>query len=375
MTVLAARRANGTGRPSPTMAPHMVTIKDIAARLDLAISTVGRALADDSRISHTTKHRVREAAAEMGYIANRAARIMRGGSSHLVALVVPDIRNGFYSTIAHALSTCLQSGGFQLMLAETDDDPAAERSQLRELAGANVAGVILAPTAKPAAETVRLLQQVPHVQLLRKHASLGTHWFGMDDTDALEQAALHLLSLGHRRIAYIGGAKDVPTGVQRLQGVHRATQARHVSVTELLGPPSSSEFGCEAIGQLLEQTAGPTAVLTGSVQITYGVIAELHRRGVGVPGRLSVVGFGDEPGFSWWGPGLTTVAPPVLELATSCGLWFVHQLKSRAFDGSPYNVVSPATLVFRGSTAAPREDSDISKTKAPKMRRSTARSA
>lgn len=344
----------------------MVTIKDIAARLNLAISTVGRALADDPRISQSTKQRVQTAAAEMGYIANRAARIMRGGSSNLVAFVVPDIRNGFYATIAHALSTCLQSGGLQLMLAETDDDPVAERSQLRELVGVNVAGIILVPTAKPTTETVKLLQQVPHVQLLRKHPSLGTHWFGMDDADALERAARHLFDLGHARIAYIGGTKDVPTGVQRLQGVNRAAEGRRgrqPPVLEMLGPASSSEFGRDAAARLLAQPDAPTAWLTGSVQITYGVLEELHHRDIQIPGRLSVIGFGDDPGFSWWGPGLTTVAPPVLELATSCGLWFVHQLKSRAFAGTPYNVVTPANLILRGSTASPPANGSAARAK------------
>ena len=337
----------------------MVTAKHIAARLNMAISTVGRALADDPRISQRTKQRVRTAASEMGYIANRAARVMRGGSSNLVALAVPDIRNSFYSTIAHALSMCLQSAGLQLMLAETDDDPLAERGQLRELVGANVAGVILVPTAKPTTETIKLLQRVPHVQLLRRHESLGRHWFGMDDTDALEQAARHLFDLGHRRIAYVGGTKDVTTGALRLRGVQRAAEAgrqRDPPVLEVLGPPSSSEFGRETVARLLAQSTAPTALMAGSVQITHGMLEELHRRRINVPRQLSVIGFGDEPGFSWWGPGLTTVAPPVFELATSCGLWFVHQLKSKVFADAPNSVVTPAVLVVRGSTAAPPTD-------------------
>ena len=97
----------------------MVTIKDIAARLQVSPSTVGRALADDPRISSAMKQKVAEVASELGYVANRAARMMRGVSSNLVGLVVPDIRNSFYSTIAHALSKCLEQEGFQLTLSAT----------------------------------------------------------------------------------------------------------------------------------------------------------------------------------------------------------------------------------------------------------------
>ena len=100
----------------------MVTIKDIAATLNISASTVGRALADDSRISDETKRKVQRAAEQAGYVENRAARMMRGVSSNLVGLIVPDIRNSFYSTIAHSLSQCLMAADYQLALCETADD-------------------------------------------------------------------------------------------------------------------------------------------------------------------------------------------------------------------------------------------------------------
>ena len=157
----------------------MVTIKDIAARLQVSPSTVGRALADDPRISSAMKQKVAEVASELGYVANRAARMMRGVSSNLVGLVVPDIRNSFYSTIAHALSKCLEQEGFQLTLSETDDDRLAELRHIRELTSVNVAGIIIVPSAKPHPDSVRLLAMTSHIQLLRRHASLGDQWFGI----------------------------------------------------------------------------------------------------------------------------------------------------------------------------------------------------
>jgi DNA-binding LacI/PurR family transcriptional regulator len=330
----------------------MVTIKDIAARLQVAASTVGRALADDPRISGAMKQKVQEAADDMGYVANRAARMMRGVSSNIVGLVVPDIRNSFFSTIAHALSKCLEKENLQLMLSESDDDRMVELRHIRELTSVNVAGIILVPSARPHPESVRLLKQTPHIQLLRRHASLGDQWFGIDDTQALDQATRHLVELGHRRIAYIGGSTDLPTGVARLKGFHDALAsgkaARHA--IEELGPPADPQFGRDAVRRLLALRAPPTALVTGAVQHTQTVLQELLVRGVRVPDDLSVVGFGDELGLSWWGPGLTTVALPVSELATACGLWFVHQLKDKAASLAPYSSVSPPTLIVRGST-------------------------
>ena len=98
----------------------------------------------------------------------------------------------------------------------------------------------------------------------------------------------------------------------------------------------------------------PTALVVGAVQNTLGLLDELRNLKVKVPEQLSVVGFGDELGYRWWGPGLTTVRLPVSELATACGLWFVHQLKQKDQGIGPYSSVSPPELVVRGSTCPPR---------------------
>jgi LacI family transcriptional regulator len=334
----------------------VITTRDIAERLGISVSTVGRALADDARISEETKFRVRQAASEMGYVANRAARMMRGASSNVVGLVIPDIRNSFYSTIAHELSKNMEAEGFQLMLSETDDDRMVELRHLRELSANRVAGVIIVPTARPHGDSVKLLRAVPHLQLLRRHPALGSQWFGVDDHEALRQATAHLVAQGHTRIGYLGGPVELPTGAERLRGFNTALQEGglpdEAGCVEL-GPPSSTEHSRQAVRRLLEQPSPPTALVLGSVQHTLGVLEELTELGVKVPGNLSVVGFGDEPGFSWWGPGLTTVGLPVQEMATGCALWLLRRLRTQPGNDSPYTSVSPGSLIVRGSTAPP----------------------
>lgn len=332
----------------------MTTARDIADKLQISASTVGRALADDPRISPATKQRVEQAAAELGYVVNRAARMMRGASSNLVGLVVPDIRNSFYSTTAHALSKCLEQGGYQLTLSETDDDRDTELRHVRELSSASVAGIIIVPSAKPHPDAVRLLAALPHIQLLRQNPALADRWFGIDDTQALAQATQHLVQAGHRRIAYIGGAPELPTGEARRRGFRAAlagTPAAAQAIEET-GSPSAADFGRDALRRLLDRSSAPTAIVTGSVRITEGVLDEIIDRGVRVPEQLSVVGFGDEPGFRWWGPGLTTLALPVSDLATACGLWFMHQMMRKPPNLSGYRSISPASLLVRGSTRA-----------------------
>jgi DNA-binding LacI/PurR family transcriptional regulator len=336
----------------------VTTTKDIAARLDLSVSTVGRALADDPRISAATKFRVRQAADELGYVANRAARMMRGVRSTVVGLVVPDVGNSFYSAVAHALTETMRSRDHQVMLCETGDDAQTELRQIRDLAAVQVAGVVIVPTARPHPEVRRLLQAIPHVQLNRRVPGLSPHWFGIDDHGVTHTATTHLLELGHRRIAYIGGAVDIPTGAERLAGFRDAISEAGLGVEcgiAELGRPSQATHGGDALRRLLNAPEPPTALVTGTVQMTVGVLAAAHADGLAVPRRLSIVGFGDEPGFAWWGRGLTTVALPVHEVATACGAWLLHRLHA-AGDGTslaPFASASSGTLVVRGSTAAP----------------------
>jgi LacI family transcriptional regulator len=91
----------------------------------------------------------------------------------------------------------------------------------------------------------------------------------------------------------------------------------------------------------------------GTVQHTQSVLDEILARGLLVPDELSIVGFGDEPGFRWWNAGLTTLAMPTSELATACGLWFLHQMKQGSGAMVPYSSVSPPKLIVRASTGAP----------------------
>jgi len=322
--------------------------------LGVSISTIGRALANDPRISAETKARVLKAAERAGYVGNTPARMMRGGTSNLVGLVLPDVRNDFYAQIAQALSESCDREGQRLVLAITADDRDIEARHIRELTSARVSGVIIVPTASPRRDSVRMLQGLAHVQLLRRSPSLGDVWFGIDDEVALFEATKHLIELGHRRIAYIGGEESHSTGASRLSGFRRAFKTLGLSLDKAvisLGPTTSA-FGFAATERLLASPKGPTAIVTASVHITLGLIEAVEKLHVPVPERISVVGFGDPAWYQWWRGGLTTIRPPVKELATTCGLWFLHRLRTkvdpRTWEG--HSAVVNSNLILRAST-------------------------
>lgn len=331
-----------------------VTARDVAEKLGVSVATVGRSMADDPRISAATKERVVRTAKAMGYVGSAPARFMRSGTSNLVGLVLPDIRNGIFSAIAQALSDLLDREGYRLVLSLTGDDRGVEERQLRDLVSARVAGIILVPTAAPRRESLALLEGVPHLQLLRRSHHISGSWFGVDDERGLFEAASHLLDLGHRRIAYVGGSADYSTGAARLAGVKGALKTHGLEPSHVEQGPLTMGFGAEAVARLLDTQHPPSALLSGSYFITTGMLTALHARGTHVPGEISVVGFGDPPWAAWVAGGLTTLRQPVLEVATICGLSLLHQLRTPASDAADEepsaSSVAPRLMV-RGSTA------------------------
>lgn len=328
-----------------------VTARDVAKLTGFSISTIGRALSNDPRISAETKAKVKRAAERCDYVGNMPARIMRGGTSNLVGLILPDVHNDFYASIAQALTEACRQDDRQIILSITNDDSEAEARSIRALASGKVAGVIAVPSPNPKRESIALLNTMPCVQLLRRNAALGNDWFGIDDENALYEATKHLIAVGHKRIAYVGGLDVISTGASRVRGFRSALQAGGIDtgqIQEFLGPTTAA-FGEEAITKLDRTAGGVTAIVSGSVHITIGIIAAIERAGISVPCELALIGFGDPEWFSWWRGGVTTIRPPTKELAESCGLWFMRRLAEgqKIPDRGPYGATIASTLVVR----------------------------
>lgn len=328
------------------------TIKDIASRLGLDPSSVSRALNGHDGVSEDTRRRVREAADSLGYVINLSARQMVRRQGMLVALLVPDIKNDFHSTMASIMAKHCRETAFQMVLGNTDDDPGVEERQVRALAGARAAGIVITPTPNPTETTKKLLRSLPAVQLLRRVSGIAGAAVCMEDAAGIRDATRHLLALGHRRIAYIGTRSDISVGGERLRGfieAHReAGAATHKQLVMLAQP--RSEFGHDAARALLALPRPPTALLVGSTQLTPGALQAIAERGVTVPDALSVVGYGDPDWCSLLSPALTTVRLPVEEMAKSAVQALFQRIDGKA-PPRPRETMR-GTLVVRKSTCA-----------------------
>jgi LacI family transcriptional regulator len=339
------------------MSGGSVTLKDIARQLELSISTIGRALTDDPQISVETRSRVKAAAAELGYVAHSAARAMRSGHSSLVGLIIPDIENEFYGTLAKALAEVCAAADLQLVLAITEDDPASEEKHVRALSEARAAGLVITASPRPTRETLNLLGRSACVQLIRRVSGLAAPWFGINEDDALFAGTSHLTALGHRKIGYLGVSASLSTGRSRLAGYQRALRQADLAEDEalvFLGAPRA-EFGAAAFEAMWRSSDRPTAIVAAGARLTVGMLQAVARLGVAIPGDVSVVGYGEAP---WWNDGLTTIALPVREIALSCGEFLVRHIREARSRAAPaaipgqHAVTFASTLEVGGSSRA-----------------------
>jgi LacI family transcriptional regulator len=328
-----------------------VTLKDLAQHLNMAHSTVSRALSGNGSIGSETRDRVRQAARQFGYVANSGARLLRNGHSNVVGLLVPDFTNEFYSAIAQRMANECSQRGYQLMLSVSGNDAKREASMVEALLETRPSGLVVALTAAPRKETLDHLKGVPCVQFLRVHSRVAGAAVTIDDVAGGRLATEHLLSLGHRSIAYVGVPEALSTGTNRLLGFQNAMRLAGGGPDPALLrlTPPTGEGGFEAVTSLMKARATrPTALFLSSPQLALGGMRAISHLRLATPGDLSVVTYGNSGWLEIWPGGLTSVQLPVEELAATASALLLQKASDTQAANVPVTLMPQ--LVIRGST-------------------------
>jgi LacI family transcriptional regulator len=340
---------------APTRGGAGVTIRDIAQALNVSHTTVSRALADSPKISEETKARVRNAVEQLGYVPSASARMMRGARSSLVGLVIPDVQNDFYATVAKSVADALAARSMHLLLSVTDDNSDRELRELRAILETRPAGIIIVPTASPRAETLALLENVETVQLVRVASRLTTQAVVINDREGIQMATRHLLAYGHKRLAFVGGDASLSTGRNRLAGFEDALKEHRLKPAAVaLGAPRP-EFARHAVTSMMSARNRPTGLVLGSAELTLGALQALRALHLDWPRDVSVVGYHDPAWFELAVGGITTVRLPVEDIAaTATSVLLSRALENHSDEARTEpaaNIEFAPTLVLRGSTA------------------------
>ena len=329
------------------------TLLDVARRARVAKSTASRAISNPGRVNEKTAARILKAAADLHYVSHGVARALSTRSTRTVGAVVPTLDNAIYAVSTHSLEQRLQKAGYMLLVACHEFDLDAEIRALEAFLSRGADAIVLVGLThrKRAFELLRRAA-IPYVLTWNYRA--GPHpCVGFDNHEAGVLIADHLLALGHRRIAMIAGiTRGNDRAAARVRGVRDRLARAGVGLAagRLVERGYSLGDGREGAAMLLACKPRPTAIICGNDILALGALDELRRRGIRVPGDVSITGFDDMPLAAVATPPLTTVHFPMAEVGTNAAAFLLEALGAA---GGPVQQRLQVRLVVRESSAAP----------------------
>lgn len=286
-----------------------VTIRDVAAEAEVSISTVSRAFTAPDQVSPKTLQRIQEAATRLGYAPNPAARSLRGGRTGTLGLIIPDIANPFFPPIFKAMQTRARRQGYTLLVADSDEREVDEVETISAVVK-KVDGLLLWASTLADERLAELAGEVPLV-LGNRHVD-GIPEVHVSLSAGLTQAAEHLRAYGHTRCVFVDGSRPE---LARGKSVRESFASHGLALTELGPYEPRFETGVHAATLIAADKA--TAVVAHNDLVALGVMHQLARLGVDVPGDVSVIGIDDTLLASTATPSLTTIRISAEEIATS----------------------------------------------------------
>lgn len=333
-------------KPSPTLA-------HVAKRAGVSQMTASRALNDRPGVSRETREAVLKIAAEIGYVVNRSAQKLSGARNGVIGIITPMLDNQFASELIVGIGRAARAIRYETLVYTIFDEDGDSHRSLIGLLQQFADGVVAILPRETAFFEALAAAHVP-VTLIDQRGSL-THFpsVSVDNYGGACLAVEHLASLGHRRIAFIGGDEAIE-GVRDRRRAYEDTLARLGLAREpmLVAKGDLSQMkGFEAALRLMRMAQRPTAIFAANDLSAFGAIAAVHEAGLRVPDDISIIGFDDIPMAAQVHPALTTIRQPFAQMARAA----VDTLLVAINGGEPTaaRITLPAELVVRHSTASP----------------------
>lgn len=331
----------------------LATIEDVAAIAGVSIATVSRAINEPTKVADETRRRVNEAIARTGYTTNAMARSLRMRRSNMILILAPDVGDPNFSNILVGLETEASKRGYGVLIGNTQNDPTRETDYLRFISSNQADGLILLTGHLPfgfgqeGTET----RLPPMVAVNEPVPGANVPFVGVDNFEGSRVAAEHLISQGHRRIAFIGQSIGKAVNQLREQGYRAALTGAGIPIDPRLILPGdgTTESGRQAAEHMFVRDVLPTAFLCVNDATALGVIIALNARRYDLPRQFSVMGFDDISFASFVSPSLTTMKQPRLKIGEEA-----MDLLLALLEGKPapkQEVLLRSELILRNSVA------------------------
>lgn len=338
------------------MTKGRVTVVDIAKAAGVSKSTVSLVLQGSPLVNEATRARVNAVMRELGYVYNRGAATLRQttAKSKIIGMVVNDLTNGFFAELAVGVDMVVQSAGFVQFLANTAESVDRQQEVIASMREHGISGLIVSPARATTALDLKAVTEagIPVVTAVRNVPGARCSSLVSDNAAGTRMAVEHLVTLGHRRIAFLGGFPDVMVFEERQRGYVAGLEAAGLPVRDDYVIPSSGSRagGVEALGKALSLAEPPTATVCFNDAVAFGVCDGLRARGI-EPGRdFGVVGFDDVIEARAAVPALTTISVDPQAMGRKAAQLLLKQINAGKAEAE--SVVTAVRLVVRQSCGA-----------------------
>jgi len=331
-----------------------MNIKVVAQRAGVSTATVSRTINGSNKVTPATAERVRKAIEALHFYPNTNARSLGSGRSSLYGLIISDITNPFFPELVRAFEDIAVENGQEVLIANTNYDPARMESCVIRMIQRKVDGVAIM-TSEMEERLVKVLnhRDIPLVFMDVGEPGPGVSRVQVDHAAGIAMAMDHLVGLGHRTIAFISGPLDLFSARTRYHAFEASLKRHGLSRDAKLIREANhrADGGHDAMQQILESGAKPTAVMASNDLTAIGALGAIHDRGLKVPDDISIVGYDDIVLSAYTQPSLTTLRLPRNEIATAAfrALYNARDEDSKKQKEGTNHRVQPM-LVLRNST-------------------------
>ena len=337
------------------MNKRQVTLQDLAAKLKISVSTVSRALKDHPRISRKTKEAVWQLAKDLDYEPNQLALGLKNKHINAIGVVVPKITYHLYATAISGIENYANAKGYNIMICQSNESMEREKAIINELIASRVAGFIISLSSETDNfdHFIRLQKKgIPLVFFNRECQDVQADRVIIDNFQAAYDAVDHLIGTGCKKIAYIGGPREVQISNHRMEGYRQALTDNHLEVDGrlILHCEFNRQSALSQARKLVYGPEPPEAILAFSDQIAISAIKACKERGLKIPENISIIGFNNEPVTELLEPPLTSVDQPGFLMGKSAAELLVRQIESEGIIDKPEKRILNASLIIRKST-------------------------
>ena len=329
----------------------MATLKDVAQKAGVNISTASRALNGSPHISERTGNLIKQVAKELNYVPNANARILAGKSSHMIGIIVPETNSDYFSKMIEMLETKLQENGYFLMIANTHFNPQKEAEALENFLNYNIDGIFLACSTdtKELTKYHRKLtmQDIPLIALDTRQAGADCNQIMVDDVVGLTMAVHHLLERGHKTIGFLA---DYIIDEQMRTDMFRQALLNNGLDPEdhpIISHPDCrfEKAGYDVMKQFLARSSHPSAYLAGYDDMAIGAMRAIEEAGLRIPEDIAIIGNDNGRAGDFLHKRLTTLSPPVEKMAKVGVDMMLHSIHKEELDMIHHISLIPELLV------------------------------